>query len=284
MGLKNNNLYHPFTNSELGFFVPYSTTSNSKPYDTPFVLKNIDLYYQPVEEPGFGILYIVLGLILLAAAEFVQFKLYCMVKKENGLVKEVTQMYSLSSIIMYPFWLIVPTITDFIHPLNEVVGEWFCYLVQSLTFFHLNVITMQSFLIAIMRYWFIVHEENVKKHGKEKVKKFFAFLSIIVPLIMVIWGTAENTGLDPFLFVNRCFGRDHRVFLINISPLKFFNPYYCEFENYNGKGTYGKILELFTRATCIFKTLLTLLMASNISEGIIYYKIFSHIKRFVLCS
>ena len=218
MDLKNNNLYHPFVKSDLGFFKHGTLFTQN---DTQFVLKNIDLYYQPVEEPAFAILYLVLGLILLVVAEIVQFKLFCMVKKENGLIKEVTQIYSVCSMIMYPFWCIVPSLTDFIHPLNEVIGEWFCFLVRSLTFFHLNVITMQSFIICTMRYCFIVHEENVKKYGKKKTKRIFAFLSVFIPLVMVIWGIAENTEVDPFLFVNRCYGRDHRVFLINIYLLKY---------------------------------------------------------------
>jgi hypothetical protein len=140
---------------------------------------------------------------------------------------------------------------------------------------------MQSFIIAMMRYWFIVHEEKVQKYGKEKTKRIFAFLSVFIPLFLVIWGTAENTELDPLIFVNRCYGRDHKVFLINISPLEVFNPYYCKFGNYSDEGMYGIILEMFKRATCIFKTILMLLMACNLTEGIIYYKIFSHIKRFV---
>jgi hypothetical protein len=284
MGLKSQNLYHPFIKSDLGFFV-HDTFSTEN--DTTFVLENIDFYYQPVEEPAFGILFIVLGLIMLVTAEFIQFKLFFMVKRENGLVKEVTHIYSLSCIIMIPFWLIIPSITDFIHPLNEVIGEWFCFLVRSFAFFHFNIITMHSLIIAMMRYWFIVHEESVRKYGKEKTKRFFAFLSIFIPLFLSIWALADtlagNIELDPFLFVNRCYGRDHKVFLINISPLEVFNPYFCKFGNYSEKGMYGKILETLQRASCISKTIIYLLMAGNFTEGIIYYRIFSHIKRFVIC-
>ena len=279
MLLKNKNLYHPFTKSELEFFVEGTLSTQN---DTQFVLKNIDLYHQPVEEPAFAILYLVLGLILLIGAETLHVMVFYMVKRENGLVKEVTQIYSVCSIIMCPFWFIVPAMTDFIHPLNEVIGEWFCFLVLLLTWFHLNVITMQSFFISLMRYRFIVHEEIVIKYGKKKTKRIYTFLSIFIPLLMAIWEIVENTELDPFLFINRCYGRDHRVFLFNISPLKMLNPYYCEFGEYNDEGMYGRILELFKRASCIFKSILTILMASNISEGIIYYKIFSHNKRFVL--
>jgi len=184
---------------------------------------------------------------------------------------------------MCPFWLIIPSIIDFIHPLGELTGEWFCFLVQSLANFHFIVVMNQSFIIAMMRYWFIVQEERVKNYAKAKTKRIFVCLSIFIPLFMVIWATAENAELSPFLFVNRCYGRDHQVFLINISPLQVSNPYFCQFGNYSDKEIYGKIVEIFKRATCIFKTTLMFLMACNLTEGVIYYKIFSHMKRLVIC-
>ena len=60
MSLKKENLYHPFTTGEFAFFT--HDTFSEQNYTTPNLLQNIDLYYQPVEEPTIGILFIVLGL------------------------------------------------------------------------------------------------------------------------------------------------------------------------------------------------------------------------------
>ena len=51
MVFKTEHFYHPFSDSYLGFF-GYDGKSNEN--DTRMVLENIDLYYQPVEEPAFG--------------------------------------------------------------------------------------------------------------------------------------------------------------------------------------------------------------------------------------
>ena len=149
---------------------------------------------------------------------------------------------------------------------------------------HFNLVLMQSFIVAMLRYWFIIKEESVKKYGKEKTHRFFLFLSIFLPIFMFIWGTVENVELDLFLFVNRCYGIDHRMFLIQKSPFEKPNPSYCQIDTFTDKGTYGIILEIIKRASCIFKVIVTGLLGCNFTEGILYYKIFSHIKRCVVCN
>ena len=49
MSLKKVNLYHSFTKSKLEYFAR-DTVSNGN-YTTQFLPQNIDLYYQPVDEP-----------------------------------------------------------------------------------------------------------------------------------------------------------------------------------------------------------------------------------------
>ena len=279
MSLKKGNFYHPFRDSDLGFFLH---DMNSDENYNPNILKDIDLYYQPVEEPEDGIIFFVVSLVALIVAEIIQFKLINMVRREHGLVKEVTQIYSMSCIIMGPFLLIFTTLTDFIHPLNEVIGEWFCFLARTLIWIHFNVVATQTLIVAMMRYWFIINEQRVKKYGKEKTKRIFIFLSIFVPIFMVTWGTIENTEVDRLLSINRCYGIDHKVFMINVISPKDLGPYYCEFGNPDDDGMYGQILMIFKHTTCILKDLLTVLMGSNVIEGILYFKIISHITRFVI--
>jgi hypothetical protein len=143
---------------------------------------------------------------------------------------------------------------------------------------------MQSFIVALMRYWFIVKQKSVEKYGKEKTKRVFLCLSILLPVIMVVWGTAENVELDMFLFINRCYGIDHKMFLINIAPFKASDPKICIIGTFNDKDLYGKILVFTKRASCIIKAIVTMVLGFNITEGILYYKIYSHMKRFLICN
>ena len=135
MFLKKENFYHPYVESYLALST-YDEQRNGN--DTNYVLKDIDLYYQPVEDPFTGIVILVIGIISVVFGELIQFRLFSMVKRENGLVKEVTQIYSLTSMIAYPVMLAVNSGTDFMHPLNEVIGQWFCTLAWMVTFYFLN--------------------------------------------------------------------------------------------------------------------------------------------------
>ena len=89
----------------------------------------------------------------------------------------------------------------------------------------------------------------------------------------------ENADVDPFLFVNRCYGRDDRMFLATTSPTHLVA--HCTFGDFTNKGIYDKLLEVLKQAGCALKFALFILMGFNISEGILYYKIFSYIKRYV---
>ena len=46
--------------------------------------------------------------------------------KHNYLVKDVTKLFTVTQMIFWPFWLMLTTSTDFVHPLKDVVGKWFC--------------------------------------------------------------------------------------------------------------------------------------------------------------
>ena len=127
-----------------------------------------------------------------------------------------------------------------------------------------------------MRYCFIVHEGRVNYFGKQKTKKMFLFMAISFPILFVTWGIVENPELDTFPFLNQCYGIDHKVFLAEVSTGK---KLFCKMTSFGMDGMYDPIINTMREITCIIKFLLTMLMCLNISEGLIYIKIFSHIKR-----
>ena len=273
MFLKKENLYHPFTNSSIGFFVMDGKSGND---DYQFVLENFDLFYQPTEHPIFALVLLVMRILIGSTGVYVNWKLYRMVKKENGLVNGVTQIYCLSSIVIGPIVLLFKTSTDFVHPLNEVIGQWYCSFGRLTGYFVFQVIIFHSLVVALMRYCFIVHEERVRQIGKNKTKKFFACLSIFIPVLFVTWRVLENAELDGFHFLNRCYGIDHKVFLAEASPKTLV---FCVFESSQTTSMYDKILRITREATCKFKAVLVLFMGGNFSEAFIYYKTISHIQR-----
>ena len=127
-------------------------------------------------------------------AGLIQMKVLGLTKREQSLLKEVTQIYSLSSLTCLPF-ILSTYVTDFIHPLNEIFGQWICTLMRFTLYLQINIITYHSFVVAMLRYCFIVQEEKVQRYGKEKPKKLFIVSSILIPLLIVGWGFIENSEI-----------------------------------------------------------------------------------------
>ena len=273
MNLEERHLYHPFTHSSLGF--SYAQDLPHKNH-TSLILDDIDLYYQPLEHPAFAITQLLLRLIYTILGEFVQFKLFNMVKKEKFLVNEVTQVYCISSMVAYPFWLLYSSATDFIHPLKEIFGNWFCVMGRIVIYLHMNVAMFHSFITALMRYLFIVHEKKVRAYGKTKTKKMFLALTVFLPIVLVTWGLVENQELAMYLFLNRCYGIDHKVFLAEVTTGKNL---FCKMTSF-GTNDHDPFTTKLRQYTCIIKFILSLVIGLNIPEGLIYILIFSYIKRY----
>ena len=269
MFLSKNNLYNPFTAPSLGFFTKIDPSKENE--TLLMMIDDIDLYHQPVEDPILGFIFLVFGVITLVVGEGVQFQLYKTVTKEKGLVKEVTQFYTLVQMIGYPILIAFISSTDFIHPLSAVLGSWYCFIFHYLAYFYFYTLLLHSFVVATMRYVFIVHQNWVQKYGKEKIKRIFIIFNVLCPILMVLWQTCDN--MKPFLFMARCNGNSHEKFLIFFNS-EIFKSLSCYSENFD-------VSCAIRKTGCITKVVLTVLMGLNVSEGFIYYAIFSHMHRLI---
>ena len=164
-------MYDPYFKTYLGLL--NQQHKNSSTYMAGSNIDHINLYYQPTPHLSTAIIFCTFRIIFLVIGEVVQFKLFKLVRKENGLVKEVTQLYTLTLMTSCPVWVILISVSDFVHPANEVIGQWFCTFGWLYTFFSWNIISFHSFIVATMRYFFIVKEEKVKRYGKPKAKRSF---------------------------------------------------------------------------------------------------------------
>ena len=240
------------------------------------ILKDINLYYQPLQIPWIAVTFFILRLTLLVAAEYLQFKVYNLMKREKGLVKNVTQLFVLTQMIFWPFWLVFASSTDFFHPMNELVGQWYCDIGSFLFWFLAYIIAFHSFITALMRYFFIIHQEKVEKYGKEKIRKIFFALSVCLPLVLAIWNDLDGNELDAMSFINKCNGRHHKLFLIDTSTLNVVKRNFCIFENYDSSGLLSQFWSSFLKVSCFTNKLVQLMIGFNITEGILYYKILSY--------
>ena len=216
MGIGPRNLYHPFKSTSFGILSKESSGGN---HIIGQMIEDVDLYYQPVQEPVHAAIFLVVKALLLAAGEYLLVKVYYLMKKENGLVKNITQVLVCAEMIFWPVWVVFAATTDFVHPMNEVVGQWFCETGSFLYYFLGMIMASHSFMSAVLRYFFIVHREKTKAYGKEKVRRIVFVLSILLPLSIAVWKVIDGIELDAMSFVNKCNGKHHKVFLRDTSTL-----------------------------------------------------------------
>ena len=276
MVLEQKFLYNPFLKGSLGIFLKESATADELIGGS---IENIDLYQQPVQEPLIATLFLGIKLCLLIVSEYLFIKVYRLMKKENGVTKEITQLLVYVQLFFWPIWIVFADSTAFIYPMKDVVGEWYCYLGSFLFYFLGNIIISHSFISAFTRYFFILHQDKVNLYGKQEVKRFFLLLSVLFPLFVALWESLKGSELDSMSFINKCHGKYHNVFLIDSSTLNTAKRNFCAFEFNHSGGTWSKILAQIRQILCFSNQLIQLILGLNVVEGFLYYKILSHINR-----
>ena len=267
-------MYSSYNNSYFGFFLKGSSQNING-----FLVDDIDLYHQPLQRPLVAVISFLIKSTIVLLGEYVQLRVLRLIKSENGIANKICRLYILALMILGPYWLVFSTTTDLIYPVNQVIGQWFCSFGWFFMNFCFTIVSFSSFIIALMRYFFIVWREKADTYRKEKVKKIFLFLSFIVPLIMTVWMVIDATEIDALSFVNKCYGIDHKVFLIEESTLNVSKRKFCTYEQYDELGYYGQIIALARHISCMTRTAVMIILCFNFTEGLIYYKIFTHMIR-----
>ena len=266
--------YHPFNYSYLGVFVKGS--ENTQNQRLGFRLNDVNLYHQPVLEPQHAFMLFLVRSSLVMFGGCIQAKLYLRIKQNEGILKENAQLYAANHLILWPTWLILVTVADFIHPPDRIIGNWFCMLGSFMFYLCGLIMAFHSLVAALMRYLFIVHEAKVKSIGISRMKKMFMALSFLVPLIVALWTSLDAPEINAMSFINKCYGNGHKSFLIETSSLNVLKSNFCAFENYSE----SYIIQTLRRLSCIGRTITTLFIGFNFVEAFLYYKMISHLKRY----
>ena len=175
--------------------------------------------------------------------------------------------------VLHPTFHCFETVINTIYPVNELIGNWVCFLVWLLWGVMGRILLSNSFISALMRYLFIVHQEWVQRHGKDRIKRIFLIITLCMPIVITAWDTCDDFA--PFPFISRCRGIDHRNFLSTLPDLKDFKAP-CEDTDAIESLTVSRVIR---KISCITKVILFALLGLNIPEGLIYYAIFLHMKR-----
>ena len=274
-----NNFYHPFLNSSLRF-LNYTNAKSQENETFSFVLEHIDLYYQPVHHPITSSILLIFYTSLIFIGEYLHFKVLLVLKKDNGILKTVSRIFALAQMVMWPVIFLLIIATSLVHPLASIIGEWFCTATWFVVYYLQFVISSHSLIAASMRYCFIVHTEKVEKYGTQKAKKLFLLLYICIPVFMTFWTANNGNETDLMSFFNKCYGKHHKVFLIDTSTLNVLKRSFCGVQDVlEDSSFYERVVIVLKKLSCIASTTSTLIMGSNLTEGIIYFQLFRYMNR-----
>ena len=266
-------LFHPFKDSLIGIFETELLPAENV---TGFVLKDIDLYYQPLLEPEVATIFTCIQIPLLFHGIYIHLKIIKNLKKENSMLKDISRVFVYAQLVYWPFVFFLICLTNFLHPLNQLIGQWFCTFADIFSKFLLMIVLFHSFLAALMRYTFIIHSTRVRVYGKENVKKIFFFMSIFLPSIITIWRLTARTLRYGLSYINKCNGLHHESFLVDI------DKHVREVEDYNEVDSYTATILWIRKLAHIGNNIAMLLFGSNVIEGIIYFRLFSYMNRYQL--
>ena len=164
MGLKPEKFYHPYLRSSFGIFLDENGSKNGT---VGSILNDVNLYYQPLQDPSILLIFNVIKTLILISGVFIHMKVSKMIDKENGLLKDITTLFVRVNTILWPFLTFFSGIVDFIQPVNQLVGEWFCHSCEFIFYFLWNTMSFHSLVAAIIRYFFIVHRKKSVNMGKK---------------------------------------------------------------------------------------------------------------------
>ena len=274
--------HHPFKKSSFGIFVFPNSDNASQIESSGFLLEEIDLYYQPLEHPivaislfGIKLFFIIIGMILCS-------KVLGMVKKEPSIDSQLLEIFCWIQIIFQPILVFFDLTVNLIHPIDDIIGPWFCSLGWLFYSVSTKFILNHSFFTAMMRYVFILHNDIVNKFGKQKFKRYFLYLSISACMFGVLVDGIDNKELSRLSFINKCYGNDHKVFLIESSTFNVLRRKFWEVESNaidNYVGTWEHIYLILLKLMKLVKTSIFLITGFNVAEGILYFTLFSDMKR-----
>ena len=268
-------VYNPYEKDHIS--LPKYTSPDLFNLSLGETLSDVTLYYQPLPNPIFAAVNLGISCVILLIGEYTNARVLQFVKRETGLVMDVLKVFLYVQMVYWPIATLFGASTEFVYPVVNTFGSWFCiaeffWLVTGMSF-----ILFHSFVVGLMRYIFVVHEEKVICFGKERAKKTFFWLAILVPCVLTTWGYFNNRDTSTVASLNKCKGLHHKVFLLEHSYDSTAKRNFCYFESYEGHED-GIIVHL-KRISCTLYSVLFFILGFNLVEGLLYWRTVKHSNR-----
>ena len=223
---------------------------------------------------------IIIQVLLFILGLLIQFKIiYVSWKDREGNTWQIHMTHSIALVVYFAFIIPFWNVSSAFPNLSLYTGEWFCYLATFISLYGYSIIAFNSLLIAVMKYFFIVHNTKALEFGEERTAKGFLILGLILPLFLAIIPVVTK-DIEAYTGVSSCFGLTGQALKqSNTSENKMQKFFFCNLNTTANDNLGRYALYLMTQCLCVLKSSILILVATNIPEAFFYYKIFKRMKR-----
>ena len=196
-------------------------------------------------------------------------------KSSPSLIQNIMAFRTKSIMIVVPTFALLHWSLTLNYHFPDLFYQALCYEQYNAIFWRFYF-GFTSLIISFMRYFFIVYNEKAVLLGKERIKKFFELISVMVPFIMTVLhactlsvppsvrNTAHKTCHE-FLEVSH-----NMTCLDQTGTMDLCAPIL--------EMVIERIPTSVTKFVGIFVNSMYIIMCSNILDGILYWRIFKMIR------
>ena len=233
--------YNPFKQSQLAFLIQTNNLSREfdlshhLPPERMFLLSDMDLYGQPIQNPVLSLaLFLPIQVLFVASAICIQLRTLQMLKQEKSIHDGMMTTQARIHIFYWPLFVASITLTDNIYPVSALLPPMFCSVLKFCQQFCEFSFILYTFYAALLRYLCCLHTEKVNTIGRDKVitRVYWAFyLHVFFWTVFTIF---TSFNLDHSPMINSCHGNYHAIFLMEKSPLHMMRRHSCALDTGTG--------------------------------------------------
>ena len=150
-----------------------------------------------------SILNISFQVILFCVGFFAQIKIIKVCKEEKNKTWQIHIFHAITMTILFSSRIIFMAIVYILPSLFTTIGSWVCHLFRFVFLYGFISITSNSFVIASMKFVFIVHSMKALAFGERRIQKLFLGVNLVFPFIISL--DSLLPGFQPYGYISMCF-------------------------------------------------------------------------------
>ena len=245
MDFSNSFLHSSFNKNNLAFLDPkpngsvekYQVFSEDDPNQNDEVnwITNVEVWTQSFNPIISLTIILPIFTIFASSAIFIQIRTLQMLSQENSVNNSIMVTQAKLHIVFWPCMIIINILTDNLYPLASFLSPMFCTFFSLYFWFCSFSIILYSFYAALLRYLCCVHTRWVNGFGKRRLIAIVYWVFYIHTFIWALYNLLTSFDLDHIPLVNKCYGYDDQIFLMETTRFKALQRHICAVNFAGGK-------------------------------------------------